>query len=434
MDFKINQAKKNIAIVSANNDNGGAARATRRIAKGLTEISENSNLKFQFICNGNSEIGYSQKSPTYKWYVKFFYNNYQTHYHTDYQVQKVFNGIINKIWKRAQSKNFKDNYPFFRIGNSLNYKKTFKDVDLIHIFWGQTFINPYEIAKLNKPTVITLHDMWFITGGFTYTNNQELDKQKYLNLLGKANFNNQLLMKMKVLKKKNTKIVVTSNWMAEKVKQAGIHEERISKIINHIPNNFSYLNSEKLCRGLLGWDPSCKSKKIIYFSGSIKDKRKGFIYFVESIARLNDEIKSQIAIQILGVENKKIDLLEKMNISYLSLGVFSDELSQVIAYNAADILICPSKVDNTPNVIAEAQMCGLPCIGLKETGSSEMIEDGLSGLIYTKNKPEDLASLISNFVLEKIQFNKTVIASWATNNYGIDNTCKKYLELYASLL
>ena len=71
--------------------------------------------------------------------------------------------------------------------------------------------------------------MWFITGGFTYTNNQELDKQKYLNLLGKVNFNNQLLMKMKLLKKKNTKIVVTSNWMAEKVKQAGIDKKRISK-------------------------------------------------------------------------------------------------------------------------------------------------------------------------------------------------------------
>ena len=106
----------------------------------------------------------------------------------------------------------------------------------------------------------------------------------------------------------------------------------------------------------------------------------------------------------------------------------------MIAYNSADILICPSKVDNTPNVIAEAQMCGLPCIGLKETGSSEMIQDGLSGLIYTKNKPEDLASLISNFALEKIQFSKTAIASWATDNYGIDNTCKKYLELYSSLL
>ena len=106
MDYKINQAKKNIAIVSANNDNGGAARATRRIAKGLTQISDNSNLKFQFICNGNSEIGYFQKSPTYKWYVKPFYSSYETHYHTDYQVQKVFNGIINKIWKKAQSKNF----------------------------------------------------------------------------------------------------------------------------------------------------------------------------------------------------------------------------------------------------------------------------------------------------------------------------------------
>ena len=39
-----------------------------------------------------------------------------------------------------------------------------------------------------------------------------------------------------------------------------------------------------------------------------------------------------------------------------------------------------------------------------------------------------------NNLIKKIQFNKTAIASWAADKYGIESTCKKYIELYESLL
>ena len=123
-----------------------------------------------------------------------------------------------------------------------------------------------------------------------------------------------------------------------------------------------------------------------------------------------------------------------MNIEYHCLGIFSDELSQIIAYNSSDILICPSNFDNTPNVIAEAQMCGLPCVALEGTGAAEMIDVGSSGYIASKNNVQDLTKLISDFALDKIQFDSSKISALAMKKYCIDNTCNKYLKLYNSIL
>lgn len=415
-----------IAILSANNNNGGASRATRRIAKALTNSSLNNKFLYEFICNGVPEVGYFQRKPIFKWYAHLFYNNHK--------LEPIFKGIFNKIWKKINVVNTENDYLFSRIGNSINYKKTFEKIDLIHIFWGQTFVNPKEIANLAKPTIITLHDMWFINGGFSYFDKATLDKEKYLNWLGKRNFENQFKQKINLINKSNTRLVVTSNWMKKKVLEIGVDSKKITKILNYIPNHYRYLNDKENCQELIGWDKNTKFKKIIYFSGLITDSRKGFNFLVESVKDLSPEIKSQIALQILGHNFSKIDLLEKIDIEYKVLGVFSDELSQVIAYNSADILICPSEFDNTPNVIAEAQMCGLPCIALEGTGGAEMIENGTTGFVSPQKKVDYLMGLISDFVCNKTNFDNERISKLAIQKYSFENTCKKYIQLYKSLL
>ena len=416
----------NIALVTADNYNGGAARATRRIAKGLTLIGLKNSFNFELVCNGLPEIGYIQKNPFYSWYADYLYKNTK--------IQSVLKILFNKIWQKVNVTNEKEGYLFFRAGNSINYKKTFDKYDLIHIFWGQTFINPQKIASLNKPTVITMHDMWFINGGFAYSDDFHKDKMKYLNWIGKKNFDYQELHKIRLLNKSNTKIVVTSDWMANKVIEACFNENKMTKISNYIPRNFKYLDDKHNCRELLNWSKESISKKIIYFSGSLVDPRKGFQYLIQSIKRLKDEVRSNIAIQILGYNSSKIEALEEAEVEYNCLGIFSDELSQVIAYNAADILFCPSSFDNSPNVIAEAHMCGLPCVAFKNTGSAEMIDDGFSGLTAPKKELTKLDEYIKGIVQNNINFDNLKISEWAKEKYSVEKTCQKYIDLYKSLL
>ena len=246
-----------IALVSADNGNGGAARATRRLAKGITHIGEKSNFEITFISEGKSEAGYKLKKPIYKWFIKFLYKDNLRKY--------LIKKIINKVWnilniKRGNYENY-----FFREGYSLDNIKTFEEYDLIHIFWGQKFISPSALSKLKIPIVITLHDMWFITGGFGYTKNPEKEKKEFLTYIGKKNYKNQHNSKKALLRRDKTSVVVTSEWMAKKVFDTNIYNKKVNKIDNYIPANYKYLNAKFDCRELLGWDKKLIKKKIIYF-------------------------------------------------------------------------------------------------------------------------------------------------------------------------
>ena len=311
-----------IALVSADNGNGGAARATRRLAKGITHIGEKSNFEITFISEGKSEAGYKLKKPIYKWFIKFLYKDNLRKY--------LIKKIINKVWnilniKRGNYENY-----FFREGYSLDNIKTFEEYDLIHIFWGQKIVSPSAISNLNIPIIVTLHDMWFITGGFAYTKNPEKDKNKFLTWIGKKNYQNQLSSKKTLFKKDKNYLVVTSEWMKRKVIESNVYKKEIKRIDNYIPEHYKYLNAKFDCRELLGWNRKLIQKKIIYFSGSLTNKRKGFDFY-------GFQVKDFV---VIDKNNKKIgSILEIIEKPFQSLMVVNTNSKEILIPIHKDIIL-----------------------------------------------------------------------------------------------
>lgn len=62
--------------------------------------------------------------------------------------------------------------------------------------------------------------------------------------------------------------------------------------------------------------------------------------------------------------------------------------------NSADVLICPSREDSMPTVAAEAMMHNVPCILSDMTGTAELIENGLNGLVFPGENVKALTSQI----------------------------------------
>lgn len=63
------------------------------------------------------------------------------------------------------------------------------------------------------------------------------------------------------------------------------------------------------------------------------------------------------------------------------LGPLSEK-DMVEQYRKANIFICPSAIENSPNSIGEAQLIGTPVISSYVGGSMDMVEDGVSGFLY----------------------------------------------------
>lgn len=67
---------------------------------------------------------------------------------------------------------------------------------------------------------------------------------------------------------------------------------------------------------------------------------------------------------------------------------YADNL--VAALQELDVLIVPSKLDGRPNIIMEANACGVPVIAAPVGGIPEMIEEGRNGFLV---KPDDTARI-----------------------------------------
>lgn len=75
------------------------------------------------------------------------------------------------------------------------------------------------------------------------------------------------------------------------------------------------------------------------------------------------------------------------------LGSLSEE-KMIIEYQMANVFICPSNIENSPNSLGEAQLIGVPVIASYVGGTPDMIEDHKTGLLYRFEEVEMLAENI----------------------------------------
>ena len=70
----------------------------------------------------------------------------------------------------------------------------------------------------------------------------------------------------------------------------------------------------------------------------------------------------------------------------------SDEIPAWMA--AADMLVLPSYSEGRPNVVLEAQACGLPVVATRVGGTPELVRDGATGLLVASGDAQGLAAAV----------------------------------------
>ena len=76
----------------------------------------------------------------------------------------------------------------------------------------------------------------------------------------------------------------------------------------------------------------------------------------------------------------------------------SDEIPRWMA--AADLLVLPSLSEGRPNVVLEAQACGLPVVATRVGGTPELINDGETGLLVDSGDARSLALAIARLLAD----------------------------------
>jgi len=237
---------------------------------------------------------------------------------------------------------------------------------------------------------------------------------------GEGSFSHNYALKIEnSLINKADRIVVTSDEIKKRLRY--IHKINTKISITTIPN---YVD----CK-LFAPDENIIQKNFdLIFIGRI-EKVKNIETLLNAIMTLG------VRSLIIGDGSLKTSLEEKFNSSLITwIGKIKNlELPRYL--NRAQLYIIPSFKEGHPKTLIEAMSCGSAVIGANSPGISNIIDDGVNGILCEPNKDsmvEKISYLLEN---PKIRFSIGAKArEYAINRFSLTKISKLEYDLYSRIL
>lgn len=408
-----------IALLSNSDGKGGAAIAAYRLYKGLRQ----QNIDLNFLVGNKFHEEFLIQSPfnlTNKVIAK---------------IAPYFDRLPLKFFPQRKDSPFSLQWFPDQVISQLNSISA----DIINLHWVNAgYLQIETLAKINKPIVWTLHDMWPFTGGCHYAGNCNGYKKNCGNCPQLGSKNSCDLSrwvwkrKAKAWESLNLNIVTPSNWLAKKAKasslfqQASIHvipyglDLEIFKPINWI-----------VAREILGLP---KNKKLVLFGAinSLNISRKGYHLLVPALKKINNN--DEIELAIFGASEPKISIDFGLKTHYL--GNFSDEVSLALIYSAVDVFVAPSIEDNLPCTVMESLACGTPVVSFRVGGIPDLVEHQLNGYLAIPYETEDLTRGILWILENSDRYSQLCkqAREIMENNFSLDQQAKQYSYLFNRIM
>ncbi|MER3432359.1 MAG: glycosyl transferase [Leptolyngbya sp. ERB_1_1] len=330
--------------------------------------------------------------------------------------------------------------------STFNLKKHsfYKTADLINFHnLHDGYFNYLAIAHLTqpKPAVLTMHDMWSITGHCSFS--YDCDRWKIgcgdcpdLTIFPPMKRDSsrwEWKLKAWAYRSANLTIVAPSRWLATVARESRLFQPFA---VHHIPYSidvdvFQPLDPEE-CRAQLNIP---QGKKVLLFVAThLQEWRKGGDLLFAALQQLPASLKAETVLLMLGGGDSSI--AQQAGIEAISLGFVQEDRLKAIAYSAADLFVFPTRADNLPLVLQESMACGTPMVSCDVGGVSDLVRSGVTGYLA---KPEDINALSQGIVMlledsELRQHMKQQCRSIALTEYRLEIQAQRYLELYKTLL
>ena len=335
-----------------------------------------------------------------------------------------------------------------RFGNDITKLPEFREADVVHLHWtNQAMLsldNLQRILKSGKRVVWTMHDMWPFTGVCHNAADCErwkqgcglcpqLKKPQHKDLSACV-FNR----KLSTYAHGRFTLVGCSQWLAGLAAQAPLlKEQQVVSIPNPIDTDFyAPVGTEEMPTDKVELRKQLNlpaDKRLLLFTAfKVTDPKKGIDYLIESICMLcneRPELRNKLAIVLAGKEADK--LTGAFPVEAVSMGYVESEEQMRQLYQAADLLLMPTLMDNLPNTIVEAMACGVPCVAFGVGGVPQMIDTGVNGFLAEPKNALDFAQCIQR-ALDSHSYtalcrNARIKALTA---YSEKTVAESYLEIY----
>lgn len=323
---------------------------------------------------------------------------------------------IEIVEKRVSVPKTNPNYCFFNVREERSYiptKRILAQVpfvpDIIIANWISDFVNTRNLHELGKatqaPVLWYLMDMAPLTGGCHYA----WDCERYRNHCGccpalystnhrDISYHN-FSRKLQYIRKTDLAVVAATQWLSGQANRSTLFaDKRIVQIMLGIDRDVFKPFDRKIARAVLNM-PS--DSKIIFFGATnVSEERKGVKYLLEALRILSDilpaDLKEKVIFATAGADNRSI--IPDVPFPRKSLGFLNDDRILALAYQSADMFVCPSIEDSGPMMINEAIMCGTPVIAFEMGVAPDLVHTGKTGYRAKLKDSEDLAKGIAQIL------------------------------------
>lgn len=360
--------------------------------------------------------------------------------------KRLFRRMVSKKREKKWSEfSAPDNTYFSRadIQTDLLTAITNQQHDIIHLHWmGKDTLSIEEIGQINKPVVWTLHDMWPFCGAEHYV--PDVSDARFKVGYKSDNrpegetgldMNRSVWERKMVAWKSPMTIVCPSLWLAGCARASALF--KTCQIV-HIPYPLDietwHPQGQKAARALLGIPEEGKLVVLFGAIGGETDLRKGADLLHEAMQILSDRGEENLHLVVFGQSEPERTNSLPYPVTYL--GRLQEDMSMLAAYNAADLMVVPSRQDNLPLTAMEAQACGVPVVAFNIGGLPEIIEHQRSGCLAVPFDTGALADSIAWVLTDPDRRRALGEAARAKvlKEYSEAVIAQKYASLYEQVL
>lgn len=278
------------------------------------------------------------------------------------------------------------------------------DVVHAHALEGGWFSYPAMIRiSATKPTVMTLHDMWPLTGHCSFA----YDCGRWRSGCGRCPHPDtfpsvkrdatwvEWRLKKAVWTRSDLTIVAPSRWLAEEAATSTMGRFPIHHVPLGIDEEVFAPQPRDARRDELGIPEG--NLALMFAAASLglsrsgEINRKGSDLLLAALEALPQGVRQTSSTILMGASGAAMGArLRDGGFHVVDAGYVPDDAEKAALYGAADVFVCPTRADNSPLVVLEAMACGTPVAAFDVGGVSELVRHGDTGMLVA---PGDVIAL-----------------------------------------